>query len=93
MAKLHMRYSIELDVPDDLFREIVDKANEVNRGCGDVEYFQLPAEVRAMIDTKRFEVSDWDEGGYAPGSWIEADAENSGMYECDEHGIRRKENA
>lgn len=93
MAKLHMRCSIELDVPDDLFRKIVDEADGGNSGWYDTEYPGLPAEVRAMIDTKRFEVSDWDEGGYVPGSWIEADAENSGLYEVDERGALRKENA
>lgn len=93
MAKLHMRCSIELDVPDDLFRAIVDRANDDDHGCDDVEYFMLPRSVQTMVETKQFEVCDWDDGGYIPGNWIDADAEESGLYEVDERGVRRKENA
>lgn len=94
MAKLHMRCSIELDLPDDLFRKIVDNQLEQWKQCCDVEYAELPRAVQVMIETKQFEPCDWDDGGYVPQTWLEDDARHSGMYEHDkQYGIRRKENA
>lgn len=93
MQKLHMRASIELDIPDDLFMQIIETASENGHGCDDIDCCMLPEEVRAMVNAHKFVISDWDDGGYCPGPWLECDAEGSGIYECDERGVRKKENA
>ena len=96
MPKLHMRVSVEMDVPDNLFMKVVERSLSRSDGRNilcDVEYEMLPAEIKAMVDTKSFETCDWDEGGYIPDTWIGYDAEDSGLYEVDERGVRRKENA
>jgi hypothetical protein len=93
MAKLHMRCSIELDVPDKVFKEIVDRQLQEYGQVTETEYWELPLLVQQMINTKNFEPCDWDDGGYVPQEWLEFDAEESGLYNVDEHGVRRKENA
>ena len=95
MAKLHMRVSVEMDVPDNLFMKVVERSLSGSDGRNilcDVEYYMLPAEIKAMVDTKSFETCDWDDGGYIPETWIGYDAEDSGLYEVSEHGVIRKEN-
>lgn len=94
MPKLHMRLSVELEVTEEQLVNIVGNArNPMYTTLYDVEYAELPHEIRAMIDIKRFEPCDWDEGGYIPESWLRYDAEESGLYEVSEHGVIRKENA
>lgn len=96
MPKLHMRVSVELDITENQFRKIIDRSLSCSEGrkhlC-DVDYEMLPRDVKAMIDIKKFDVCDWDEGGYIPDSWLGYDAEDSGLYEVDERGVRKKESA
>ena len=92
MAKLHMRLSVEIDVTDKELQKIVDEQLTMF-GCGcDVEYAELPRSVQVKIETKQFEPCDWDDGGYIPDNWLTYDAVDSGLYEADENGCRRKEN-
>ena len=90
MPKLHMRLSVELDVTEEQFTKIVEDARYHNSVC-DVEFPQLPPIVQSDIEIMKFSPCDWDEGGYIPSSWLEYDMEESGLYECDENGVRRKE--
>ena len=93
MPKLHMRLSVELEVTEEQLINIVENArNPMYKALDDVEYAELPHEIQAMIDIKRFEPCDWDEGGYIPDEWLRYDAEESGLYEVSEHGVIRKEN-
>ena len=92
MAKLHMRLSVEIDVTDEELQNIVDEQLTMfGRDC-DVEYAELPRSVQVKIETKKFEPCDWDDGGYIPDNWLTYDAVDSGLYEADENGCRRKEN-
>ena len=94
MPKLHIRLSVEVDVTNEEFRQIAEEAiMPFGGGAYDVDYPTLPINVRNRLAIKDFKLCDWDEGGYIPDSWMEYDMEESGMYECDEHGVRRKENA
>lgn len=92
MAKLHMRLSVEIDVTDKELQEIVDRQNREWKSLTDTEYAELPRSVQVKIETKKFEPCDWDDGGYIPDSWLTYDAVDSGLYEADENGCRRKEN-
>lgn len=92
MAKLHMRLSVEIDVTDKELQEIVDRQNREWKSLTDTEYAELPRSVQVKIETKKFEPCDWDDGGYIPDSWLTYDAVDSGLYEVDENGCRRKEN-
>ena len=74
MKKLHMRLSVELEVTDEQFAELVRIANE-DHWWGDVEYGMIPRSVQAMIEAGKYTSCDWDNGGYIPGSWIEWDSE------------------
>lgn len=90
MQKLHVRLSVEVKVPDKLFRKIVDEA--MYNGClCDIEVSWLKDHVD--FDTAKPVLEGWDEGGYVPGSWLEYDAIESGMYEKDENGLKRKDGA
>lgn len=90
MQKLHVRLSVEVKVPDKLFRQIVDENNTAQFGMVDVEV----AEIRDKIDWSSAKpvFDGWDNGGYIPAEWITYDAVESGLYEADENGVRRKEN-
>ena len=96
MPKLHMSVSVELEVTENQFRKIIERSLSCSEGrkylC-DMDYEMLPRDVKAMIDIKKFDVCDWDEGGYIPDSWLAYDAEDSGLYEVDERGVRKKESA
>lgn len=92
MAKLHMRLSVEIDVTDEELQEIVDRQNREWKSLTDTEYAELPRSVQVKIETKKFEPCDWDDGGYIPDNWLTYDAVDSGLYEGDENGCRRKEN-
>ena len=76
MKKLHMRLSVELEVTDEQFAEVVQIANE-SGWCDDVEYGMIPRSIQAMIEAGRYTTCDWDDGGYIPGPWIEEDDERS----------------
>ena len=91
MAKLHMRLSVEIDVTDKEFREIVERQLNEFGGATNVEYAELPRSVQTKIEIKKFEPSDYDDGGYIPQEWLCYDAVESGLYEGNDYEIRRKE--
>jgi len=94
MPKLHMRLSVELEITDEQLIKIVEDAKAPTyEHLYEVEYDELPLTVQAMINAGNFTACDWDEGGYIPSSWLVYDAVDSGLYEADENGVRRKENA
>lgn len=90
MQKIHVRLSVEVEVPDKTFKKIVDDAIW---GSGDV----LDTEVSWLKDFVDFSNAKpcldggWDEGGYIPGNWLAYDAVESGFYDVSELGIRRKD--
>ena len=88
-----MRCSIEIDVPEKQFKEIIDRQLQEWGQITETEYDELPLLVQQMIRIKNFETCDWDEGGYVPQEWLEYDAVDSGLYKVDERGALRKENA
>lgn len=90
MQKLHIRLSVEVEIPDELFKKIVDEAITPNWGVCDTDVSYL----KDFIDfsTAKPVLEGWDDGGYIPSSWLMYDAVESGMYEGDENGLRRKEN-
>ena len=98
MQKLHARLSVEIKIPDKLFKRIVDEHIEPCPFDVDVE------EIKDEIDwdTAKPVLEGWDNGGYIPSEWLVYDAVESGLYEIkswrDErgllhHNIVRKENA
>ena len=89
MAKLHIRLSVEVEVTDDQLISIVEKARH-GRGLSEVDFPDLPREVQAKLEVQN-KSCDWDDGGYVPDSWLTYDAVDSGLYEADENGVRRKE--
>ena len=91
MQKIHVRLSVELKVPDKVFKKIVDEATMPNGNVSDTEVSWLKDFVD--FDTAKPVFEGWDDGGYIPDSWLTYDAVESGLYEADEHGLRRKENA
>ena len=77
MKQIHMRLSIVVDVTDDQFKEIAGNLVEDEVGCCcDVDYEEIPEEVRTKIENGEYQLSDWDDGGYIPADWIEFDANN-----------------
>lgn len=91
MAKLHIRLSVEVEVTDDQLIEIVEKAQH-EYGLSETDFPFLPKEVQVKLQINN-QLCDWDDGGYIPGEWLTYDAVDSGLYEADENGVRRKENA
>lgn len=89
MQKIHVRLSVEVKIPDKLFRKIVDEHKTTKSGLYDVEV----SEIKDLIDwdTAVPVFEGWDEGGYIPSEWLTYDAVESGFYEADENGVRRKE--
>ena len=65
MAKIHARMSVEFDVPDDVFNNIVESAKDKHGNICDVE-------IPLYLGIKPVP-SDWDDGGYVPGPWLEED--------------------
>ena len=89
MQKLHIRLSVEVDVPDKLFKKIVDAHNNGKFGLCDVDV----TEIQDVVDWDTAKpVFDWDEGGYLPSEWLTYDAVESGFYNADEFGVRRRQN-
>ena len=77
MKQIHMRLSIVVDVTDEQFKEIAgDLVEDENGRCCDVNYEEIPEEVRVKIENGEYQLSDWDDGGYIPADWIEFDADN-----------------
>ena len=99
MQKIHVRLSVEVEVPDKTFKKIVDDALMPNGSLSDTEVSWLKDFVD--FDTAKPVLEGWDDGGYIPGNWLEFDAIESGLYEIkstvDDRGlmhdrIERKEN-
>lgn len=90
MQKIHVRLSVELKIPDKLFKKIVDDNNTEQFGMCDVDV----EDIKDLIDwdTAKPVFKGWDNGGYIPAEWLTYDAVDSGLYEADENGVRRKEN-
>jgi len=89
MQKLHVRLSVEVKVPDKLFKRIVDE--HIVPCPLDVDVEEIKDEID--WDAAKPVFDGWDEGGYIPSNWLVYDAVESGFYDADEHGVRRKENA
>lgn len=91
MQKIHVRLSVELEIPDKTFKKIVDDAIMPNGIVLDTEVSWL----KDFVDfsTAKPVLKGWDDGGYIPSSWLMYDAVESGLYDGDENGLRRKENA
>lgn len=89
MQKLHVRLSVEVKVSDKLFKRIIDKHNTAQFGVCDVDVEEIKDEID--WDSAKPVFEGWDNGGYIPSSWLTYDAVESGMYEADENGCRRKE--
>lgn len=89
MQKLHVRLSVEVKVPDKLFKKIVDEHNEPLFGLCDVDAEEIKDEID--WDSAKPVFEGWDNGGYIPAGWLTYDAVESGLYEADENGVRRKE--
>lgn len=72
MPKIHARMSVEIEVTEAEFKKIVEESKNGD-GCIDDSLLEDWMIVRAKP-------CDWDDGGYIPGPWLEADVE----YEEDE---------
>lgn len=68
MPKIHARMSVEIDVTEAEFKEIVAKAKDKDGEICDTE---IPYWVVLCGD--RVSQCDWDDGGYIPGPWLEDD--------------------
>ena len=67
MRKIHARMSVEIEVSEKEFEQIVDRSRleSDSDGCEDVYLEEW------MI--ARAKPCDWDDGGYIPGPWLEDD--------------------
>ena len=90
MQKIHVRLSAEVEVSDKLFKKIVDEHNTPLFGVCDVDVEEIKDEID--WDSAKPVLEGWDNGGYIPAEWLTYDAVDSGLYEADENGVRRKEN-
>ena len=92
MKKLHVRLSVEVEVPNKLFKDIVDGATLTDGTVIDTEVAWLRDSGVDFSNAKPCLDGGWDDGGYIPSSWLVYDAVESGLYDADEHGLRKKEN-
>lgn len=60
MKKIHARLSVEIEVTDEEFDELLEEY--------DGDDMEIPED---WID--RAKPSNWDDGGYIPGDWFQAD--------------------
>ena len=69
MRKIHARLSVEIEVSDKEFEEIVEEAKleSDSDGCEDV-----PLSLFHDL-LGRAKPCDWDDEGYIPGPWLEED--------------------
>lgn len=81
MQKLHVRLSVEVKIPDKLFREIVEDNRLPSGGFLDVEVSEIADKID--WDSAKPCLKGWDEGGYIPSSWLEYDVKESGLYETE----------
>lgn len=86
MAKLHARVTIEIDVSNEELRKIVEQC--ANDGIL-YDYDLSEEDVKRFIAEGRV-AEGWDDPGYIPDNWLMFDAVDSGLYDGDEDGIRRK---
>ena len=75
MPKLHARVSVEIDVSDKKFAEIIERSHGLKR--------EVVIGDNLGIDWNNARPCDWDDGGYIPPEWLEYDAEEAG-YEIKE---------
>ena len=87
-VKLHARLSVEFEITREQLAKIIDLASTGLSSLCDIDVI----EINDILQGKVAIPCDWDEGGYIPGNWLTFDAVESGMYEVDENGVRRKEN-
>lgn len=89
MARLHARVTLEIEISDEELHRIV-KENINERGY--VHDYDLTVEdVERFLKTGKID-PDWGDLGYIPDNWLMFDAVDSGLYDGDEDGLRRKEN-
>ena len=67
MRKIHARLSVEIEVTDKEFEQIVEEAKLPNGSCDDV-----PLSLFHNL-LGRAKPCDWDDEGYIPGPWLEED--------------------
>ena len=67
MRKIHARLSVEIEVSDKEFEEIVEEAKLPN---GSYDYVPLSL-FHDLLG--RAKPCDWDDEGYIPGPWLEED--------------------
>lgn len=90
MARIHARVTLEIEVPDEELRRIVE---ENDNGVGYVNDYDLtPEDAERFLKAGKVD-PDWDDPGYIPSNWLMFDAVDSGLYSGDENGLRRKEDA
>lgn len=65
MPKIHARMSVEIEVTEAEFNKIVQNATDEH---GIVDDSEIPWHLES-----RAKLCDWDDGGYIPGMWLEAD--------------------
>ena len=73
MKKVHMRLSVQIEVTDEEFEYLRYKNKECGADCCDIEYDELPSGMRDTIAAGKFTASDWEDKGYIPGEWFQAD--------------------
>ena len=87
MAKIHARVTVELEISDDELRQIVEQS--VNPDGIVCDYDLSEEDVEKFLKGGCV-AHGWDDPGYIPDNWLMFDAVDSGMYDGDEDGLRRK---
>lgn len=87
MAKLHARVTIEIDVSAEELQKIVGQSVDSRGILGDYDLSE--EDVKRFLANGRV-AEGWDDPGYIPDNWLMFDAVDSGLYDGDECGIRRK---
>ena len=78
MKKIHARLSVEIEVTDEEFEEIVEEAK-----CPNEWYDDIPLSLYEHLIV-RAKPCYWDDCGYIPGPWLEEDIKYPEGVEDDE---------
>ena len=87
MAIIHARVTVQLEVPDEELHRIVKECTD-ERGVV-CDYDLLDKDAIKFLKDGTIDL-EWDDIGYIPDNWLMYDAVESGLYDGDENGLRRK---
>ena len=87
MATIHARVTIQLEVPDEELHRIVKECTDERGVVRD--YDLLDKDAIKFLKDGTIDL-EWDDVGYIPSEWLTYDAVESGLYEAEETGVRRR---